>query len=392
LAEALLKEITLKQTKPVPPENGAGLNKNKLKNYTMDNLFQQKVMHANNLFDDTYISSKLLFLHMFNALPGMTTVSDIQGEKAFCTVKAAFAEWIEQILKSESYLRGGKEKRFDRTLIVMKNNCIIEFDDWYCEILHDGRDEAFVQSIVAMISKFKEPNRRKPLEINLIVQERGNLDLKALEIKRTKLDLNLFYEEDFLQVDATIRQRLKKQQDKGIVLLHGLPGTGKTTYLRYLIGQIKKRVLFVSPSVAGNLMNPNFIQLLLENPNSVLIIEDAENIIMDRRNSHDSAVSNLLNISDGLLSDFLNVQLICTFNSSLTLIDEALMRKGRLIARYEFGKLSCVKAQRLSKHFGFDTVVNRPMSIAEIANQHERSESSQRIEVMGFRRPVELMN
>jgi SpoVK/Ycf46/Vps4 family AAA+-type ATPase len=150
--------------------------------------------------------------------------------------------------------------------------------------------------------------------------------------------------------------------------------------------------LFVSPSVAGNLMNPDFIQLLLENPNSVLIIEDAENIIMDRRNSHDSSVSNLLNISDGLLSDFLNVQLICTFNSSLTLIDEALMRKGRLIARYEFGKLSCVKAQQLSNHFGFDTEINKPMSIAEIANQHERTESTQRIEVLGFRRPVELMN
>lgn len=358
----------------------------------MENLFQQKVLHANNLFDNTYISSKLLFLHLFNVLPGMTRVHYIQGEKAFDIVKGSFENWIEQILKSETFSNGGKDKSFDRTLVVMKNNCILEFDDWYCEILHDGRDEAFVQSLVAMISKFKERNRRKPLEINLIVQDRNNLDLKALEIKKTKLDIGLFYEDDFAPVDATIRQRLKKQNDKGIVLLHGLPGTGKTTYLRYLIGQIKKRVLFVSPSVATNLMNPDFIQLLIDNPNSVLIIEDAENIIMDRRNSHDSSVSNLLNITDGLLSDFLNVQLICTFNSSLTLIDEALMRKGRLIARYEFGKLGNVKAQQLSNHFGFDTIINKPMSIAEIANQHERSEMPQRIEVMGFRRPVEMMN
>ena len=57
-----------------------------------------------------------------------------------------------------------------------------------------------------------------------------------------------------------IRTRLSQKNDKGIVLLHGLPGTGKTTYLRYLIGKIKKRVLFVSPSVAGNLMNPDFIE------------------------------------------------------------------------------------------------------------------------------------
>ncbi|MCH5717875.1 AAA family ATPase [Niabella hibiscisoli] len=128
--------------------------------------------------------------------------------------------------------------------------------------------------------------------------------------------------------------------------------------------------MFLSPGVAGNLMNPDFIELLIDNPNSVLIIEDAENIIMDRKYSSSSSVSNLLNISDGLLADFLNVQLICTFNSALTMIDNALLRKGRLIAQYEFSKLGINKAQALSKHLGFDTLINEPMTIAEIANQH----------------------
>ena len=30
-------------------------------------------------------------------------------------------------------------------------------------------------------------------------------------------------------------------------------------------------------------MNPDFMDLLIDNPNSILVIEDAENIIMDRR-------------------------------------------------------------------------------------------------------------
>ncbi len=183
-----------------------------------------------------------------------------------------------------------------------------------------------------------------------------------------------------------IRKRLNQKKDKGIVLLHGLPGTGKTTYLRYLIGKIRKRVLFLSPQVAGNLTNPDFIQLLIDNPDTVLIIEDAENIIMDRKLNPGSTVSGLLNISDGLLADFLNVQLICTFNSPLTLIDSALMRKGRLIAKHEFGKLGVEKAQRLSRHFGFDTVIRKPMTIAELANQHEKEIRTDRVEVIGFRR------
>jgi SpoVK/Ycf46/Vps4 family AAA+-type ATPase len=212
-----------------------------------------------------------------------------------------------------------------------------------------------------------------------------------MEIKRTRLDLDLFYGGEFKETDELIRQRLNKKNDKGIVLLHGLPGAGKTTYLRYLIGRIKKRVLFLSPSVAGNLMNPDFMEMLIENPNTVLVIEDAENVIMDRKINQGSSVSNLLNISDGLLADFLNVQLICTFNNSLTLIDTALMRKGRLIAKHEFGKLTTGQSQRLSDHLGFTTLIKHPMTIAEIANQHERPAEPDRIEVIGFRRH-ELIN
>jgi hypothetical protein len=149
---------------------------------------------------------------------------------------------------------------------------------------------------------------------------------------------------------------------------------------------MKKRVLFLSPAVAGNLMNPDFIELIMDNPDTVLIIEDAEDIIRDRKYSPGSGVSSLLNISDGLLADFLNVQVICTFNSSLTFIDPALMRKGRLIAKYEFGKLSIARAQRLSNHLGFNVQITKPMTIAEIANPHEKDQQEGRIEVLGFRK------
>jgi SpoVK/Ycf46/Vps4 family AAA+-type ATPase len=260
--------------------------------------------------------------------------------------------------------------------------------DGYCEILHDGNQVEFIDQCTAVMNRFRERRKKDPFEVNLIVKGSYGLELKSMEIKRTKLDLDLFYEDDFKEIDSIIQKRLNQKKDKGIVLLHGLPGTGKTTYLRYLVGRIKKRVLFLSPNVAGNLMDPDFIDLLIDNPNTVVIVEDAENIIMDRRASGSSAVSNLLNISDGLLADFLNVQLICTFNSAVTMVDSALMRKGRLIAKYEFGKLSTEKAQRLSNHLKFETNIDRPMTVAEVSNQHEKEVKTKQVEVIGFRTTV----
>jgi hypothetical protein len=319
-------------------------------------------------------------------LPCLNFISYIDGEKTFAAFKEKFGEQIKHIHHYRWYKRKKKKYEFDRTVIILQNNCIVELNADYCEILHDGSSAELVEAITTLASQFKEKQRRQPLEINLIVQNGTRLELKAMEIKRTKLDLDLFYEDDFKEVDEVIRKRLNQKDDKGIVLLHGLPGSGKTTYLRYLIGKIKKRVLFLSPTVAGDLMNPDFIEMLIDNPNTVVIIEDAENIIMDRKYNSGSAVSNLLNISDGLLADFLNVQLICTFNNSLTLIDSALMRKGRLIARYEFGKLGVSKAQKLSNHLGFDSIIKQPMTIAEIANPNEKEQKVDKTEVIGFRR------
>jgi len=358
----------------------------------MDNLYTQKVINANNIFDDHFLDTRILYLYCFNGLPSLSYIGKVNGEKAFGIFKEKFSDMITHIHQYRWYKSKKKQYQFDTTVIIMKNNCLVEFDDTYCEILHDGKQQVFIEELTGLVNQFKEKQRRQPLEINLIVQHRNKLELNAMEIKRTKLDLDLFYGNDFKETDEIIRKRMNQKNDKGIVLLHGLPGTGKTTYLRYLIGKIKKRVLFLSPSIAGNLMSPEFIQLLIDNPNTVLIIEDAENIIMDRKYNSGSSVSNLLNISDGLLADFLNVQLICTFNSSVGLIDNALMRKGRLIAKYEFGKLGIEKAQRLSDHFGFDTIIEKPMTIAEIANQHEKEQKQDRIEIIGFRKKEELMN
>ena len=74
------------------------------------------------------------------------------------------------------------------------------------------------------------------------------------------------------------------------------------------------------------------------------------------------------------------------------MVDQALMRKGRLIAKYEFGKLGIGKSQRLSDQFGFKTRITEPMTIAEVANQHEQPQNVEKVEVIGFRRQSEWAN
>jgi hypothetical protein len=344
------------------------------------------------IFEHHYLEAKSFYMYRFKTIPCTTYVDDIDINKAFDYLDKTAKDVTEDIYQACYYDWAQNKQVFNKTLFVMNNKVMVELTSDYAKILYPNFRYDEANRLVDIFSSYKLPQKQEAYEINIITLSRDGLELKQVEIKPTLLDIDMFYNDDFKEVDETIKARLNRENDKGIILLHGLPGTGKTTYLRHLIGGLKKKVLFVSPNVAGNLMNPEFIDLLIDNPNSVLIIEDAENIIKDRKYNSDSSVSNLLNLSDGLMSDCLSVQIICTFNSSVNLIDSALLRKGRLIAKYEFNKLGVEKANRLSKHLGFDVNINQPMTIAEIANPHEKTQQVEKVEVIGFRRQVEIMN
>lgn len=334
-------------------------------------------------FDNQYIDTTRFYYKMYNNMPVENWLWGIDTEKAIEFIVKHYAASIEKVYSDKYFDYDKKVYKHSFAVILMQNERLLKFNSDSCGILTQDTDGEFVAEVSALLLKFREKAKRKRHEINLIVRSGNSLELTDLEIKKTKLNLDLNYENDFAAVNTTIQKRLNARNDKGIVLLHGKPGTGKTTYLRYLIARLKKKVMFVPNNVAVNLTDPDFINLLISNPNSVLVIEDAEQVLQDRQETGHSAVSNLLNISDGLLADCLNIQIICSFNTQLSNIDSALMRKGRLIARYEFGKLSVAKAQRLSDSLGFGTTIMQPMTVSEVYNQSEQTFEKQKAKI-GF--------
>lgn len=343
------------------------------------------------IFDHSYIDARTFYMQEFNQTPCVSSIANVDVTKAYAYIAEGKAGQVLDVYQRNHYNWTQKQIEFSATVFKLENKVVIRLGHDYAEVLFANSNYVYANGIIELLSTYQLPEKEEDFEINIITRGAQGLDLKQLAIQPTTLDIDLYYNDDFKPIDELVKSRLAKQNDKGIILFHGLPGTGKTTYLRHLIGSLKKRVLFVSPSVAGNLMDPEFIDLLIDNPNAVVVIEDAENIIMDRKYSAHSSVSNLLNISDGLLSDCLNVQIICTFNSDLNLVDSALLRKGRLIAKYEFGKLDAAKAQRLSDHLGFETAIHQPMTLAEITNPGDMEAAKPSVQVLGFRRDV-LMN
>lgn len=225
-----------------------------------------------------------------------------------------------------------------------------------------------VEPVFELVHRTPPRRRKKQTQLYVLVIHGVSIELEPMALNVTKLDIDRHYNDDFAEVHRTIEQRLRRKNDKGIIMLHGRPGTGKTSYLRHLVSRTSKRVIFIPPDFAERLTDPQFLSLLMENPNAVLVIEDAERIMSDREREGHSPVSVLLNLADGLLSDCLNLQIICTFNTDLSRVDKALMRKGRLIARYCFGPLHHEKAAALLAQEGRSFTHAQGLTLADIYN------------------------
>lgn len=197
--------------------------------------------------------------------------------------------------------------------------------------------------------------------------------LKASYIKEMEIDLDLNYGEKFVPIHEKILEKLKNKSH-GLFLLHGEPGTGKTTYIRKLISLLseKKTIIYVPSYMMASISDPEFISFIASFKNTILLLEDAENILSTTINDRSQAVSNILNMTDGLLNDYMDVQIIATFNTNAKLIDGALKRAGRLQVNYKFDKLNKKDANKLAKVigkdklFGLDRIFNEPVTLAEI--------------------------
>ncbi len=180
------------------------------------------------------------------------------------------------------------------------------------------------------------------------------------------VDIQELYNDDFIEIDALILDAMAKK-GSGIILLHGEPGTGKTTYIKHLVSKFKDReFIFVQNDFVQDLLKPAFVSFLLNHKNSILIIEDAEKVVAARDSlSEGSVVSTILQLTDGLFSDSLNIKIVCTFNTDIERVDKALLRKGRMIAKYQFMPLTAEKTRALAMKLGREDLTGS-RTLAEI--------------------------
>lgn len=281
-----------------------------------------------------------------------------------------------------------KEEYVGVNVIIRKLNIYARIERSVSEsyILYGHENEKDMLEFVGLLREnYKEPNK-EPNNLYLVAQDQSGFHLNKYRIKPPKnFSVEKQYNDDFQNADKIINEFLEDRERSGLVILHGEKGTGKTTYIRNIINKHpESKFVFVPSNMIRMLGEPPFGNFLMSLKNDIVILEDCEDVIKTRKafSSSGSAVSLLLNMGDGLLSDDLELKFICTFNENISNIDDALLRKGRLACKYEFKELSVEKANELLAEIYSDRdpipTTTKPMSLADIYNIDSESYANEK--------------
>ncbi len=328
-------------------------------------------------------------------------ITPIEREKFIAALKHKYSINDENILLNEFVFNNSTEKNATegeiiRAFIILKHGFAVCMDRERIWVMYNTPDlKKEVLMIAKLTEKFKvDPdtlNKNKKKEFHMVTKDEQGTGyvLKKFSLKECSVSVEDNYNDDFLQIHHEIQNSLSAKNKSGIILLHGKYGSGKTYYIRHLIEVIDKKFIYLPLHMINWLSDPSFLPFMANIGSAVLILEDCENIIMPREggNSEANALSNMLNLSDGLLSDALSLNILCTFNANITKVDDALLRKGRLIARYEFKELETQKAQRLADKLNKGIKIEQPMSLSEIYNIESMKFENGKRKKIGFNMP-----
>ena len=243
--------------------------------------------------------------------------------------------------------------------------------------------------------KYQKPKAKESEGGVFSLIQYDGIDIKTRKVELlpgsilTPDDFSLHYGAGSLEWHQHFVKKLNEKHN-GLTILEGNPGTGKTSYLRHLIGVLKEshRFYFIPTASMSILSRPDFIGFWADqrqyysDKKFAVVLEDSDAALMTRGSDNREQVSALLNLTDGMLADFLRLQIICTINCSSTDIDPALLRPGRLLCHRVFERLDYRQAALLAARLGRKLPQPRDYSLAEVfAGQDAYEVKPQR---MGF--------
>ena len=231
----------------------------------------------------TYLRSStadgvLYFYEINKQFPSTKQFYSVKIPDLLKTIEKTFGVTAENKVTSEIYSKKDEKFNIRDIFFIIEKNLILTFISYGADEIYNNvtlfysnkTNSRLLKKTCTFLSKHQIVDNDS--EIGIVGNGAQGLYIRFFKVNVPSMNIKQYYNDDFFEIHNKIIEKLNSHS-KGVVLFHGCPGTGKTSYLRHLSSLIKKRMIFITQEMAAKIASPDFITLLMDYPNSILIMK-----------------------------------------------------------------------------------------------------------------------
>jgi hypothetical protein len=243
----------------------------------------------------------------------------------------------------------------------------------------DNKVSEKVDSIILDIEPFStnDEQSEQKLDKNLFTLSLNpnGFDMYPLIVDTVDLDnIDSYYNDSVMKQINKLSKKITNNK-KGLSIIYGERGVGKTSIISHLSSKIEKNFLFLPTTLFDTSVNtPDFRNFLKKNPNSILVLDDCEIYFSDLYSKSNIFTNNILQLVDGLDSDELSLNLILILNCDREDdIDSHLLDSNNLLDVISVDYLRKNKISELCKLINKDKKFKSPTKLVDVLKNRYKS-------------------
>jgi hypothetical protein len=333
--------------------------------------------HWNEFVNETpYCTGLIDYSLIFTALARQTAICELLCLSGYVSGKFE-GGWDK--LGERMLALGATEKKYDDKTLRRKGEALFVWDRACVDVKQIGHNEFRliwganddkIHQDLCELGRSLVPADPEGSVYVLVPTQQG-LQLKSIGIGAVPVEKDNYRPEAMREFDKVVKDLQEPNPLGRLAIFDGPPGTGKTYLVRALLSALPKIKFLILPSnMVETLSGPQLLSTLIgesdvkygapteatdvpsKKKTMVLVIEDADRCLSKRAGNDMAPLSSLLNMSDGIIGNLLDLRIICTTNAEIDDIDEAILRTGRLSARVEVGLLDPEQAKTIYARVG----------------------------------------
>lgn len=343
---------------------------------------ERSSLNLNITKDDYNLNDFIYCWDKFGSRPNRIVIHNTYSTKLFNKVmspyildKNVFTEVIpdsEEVIINDKMLAKLDERCYLSYVVADRNmdNSFIDSITFYYEGTYEGIQN-IVEELNDCVLDYCEDDSNKLNTIGLSV---NGLEIEPITLKEDSDNIDLFYSSRTFKKTEKAIKGIKKA-DKGLTILYGERGTGKTSIINYMASKLDRIVIFVpSNMVEHTINNPEFRKFIKKYEKPILVLDDCEMFLGDSFMKSTPFANNILQMVDGFLSDTMNVNIVAILNvEDEDEIDQALLECNNLIEVVEFEPLLEEEANELAKHLGTGKKYKNKSKVIDIIKKKNNS-------------------